>query len=86
MKKIKNEAELFKAALKAGMVYGEKRGAVVFEEGDSVNERAMYIYRLLVHDKIIAPLPEPQVSQKSVKHRLALWHARSLEKNDPLLN
>jgi len=86
MKKIKNEAELFKAALQAGMAYGEKRGAVVFEEGDSVNERAMYIYRLLVHDKIIAPLPESQVSQKSVKHRLALWHARSLDKDDPLLN
>ena len=86
MKKIKNEAELFRAALEAGMGYGEKRGAVVFEAGDSVNERALYIYRLLVHDKIIAPMPEGQVSQKSVKHRLSLWHARSLDKDDPLLN
>ena len=86
MKKLKNEADLFRAALEAGMKYGEERGAVVFEEGDSVNERAMYIYRLLVHDKIIAPMPENQVSQKSVKHRLALWHARSLPKDDPLLN
>jgi hypothetical protein len=59
MKKIKNEAALFRASLEAGMAYGEKRGAVVFEEGDSVDERAMYIYRLLVHDKIIAPMPEP---------------------------
>jgi hypothetical protein len=86
MKKLKNESELFRAALEAGMKYGEVRGAVVFEEGDSVNERALYIYRLLVHDKIIAPMPENQVSQKSVKHRLAIWHARSLPKDDPLLN
>ena len=86
MKKIKNEAELFRAALEAGMAYGEKRGAVEFEPTDSVNERAMYIYRLLVHDKLIAPMPENQVSQKSVKHRLSLWHARSLSKDDPLLN
>lgn len=85
MKKLKNEAQLFRAALEAGMAYGEKRGAVIFEATDSVNERAMYIYRLLVHDKIIAPMPEPQVSQKSVKHRLCLWHIRSLAKDDPLL-
>jgi len=86
VKKIKNEAALFRAALEAGMAYGEKRGAVIFEATDSVKERAMYIYRLLVHDKIIAPMPEAQVSQKSVKHRLSLWHARSLAKDDPLLN
>lgn len=85
MKKTKNEAELFRAALEAGMAYGEKRGAVVFEASDSVNERALYIYRLLVHDKVIAPMPEVQVSQKSVKHRISLWYARSLPKDDPLL-
>lgn len=86
MKKLKNESELFRAALEAGMKYGEKRGAVVFEEGDSVNERAMYIYRLLVHDKIIAPMPELQVSQKSVKRRLSLWLASTLPSDHPLLN
>ena len=85
MKKLKNEAELFKAALEAGVKYGENRGAVEFEATDSVSEKALYIYRLLVHDKIIAPLPEEQVSQKSVRHRLALWHARNLPKDDPLL-
>jgi hypothetical protein len=31
MKKVKNEAELAKAALLAGMRYAEKRGAAVFE-------------------------------------------------------
>lgn len=85
MKKLKHEGELFKAALEAGMAYGEKRGVVEFEPTDSVNDRALYIYRLLVHDGVISPLPEEQVSQKSVRHRLALWHARQLPKDHPLL-
>ncbi len=85
MKKLKNEAELFKAALEAGVKYGEGRGVVEFEATDSAHEKALYIYRLLVHDKLIAPLPEEQVSQKSVRHRLAMWHARTLPKGDPLL-
>ena len=85
MKKLKNEAEMFKAALEAGMEYGEQRGVVEFEPTDSASEKALYVYRLLVHDKIIAPLPEEQVPQKSVRHRLAMWHARQLPKDDPLL-
>lgn len=85
MKKLKHEGELFKAALEAGVRYGEKRGVVKFEPTDSVTEKALYIYRLLVHDNLIAPLPEEQVSQKSVRHRLAMWHARQLPKDDPLL-
>jgi hypothetical protein len=58
MKKLKHEAELVKAALLAGMKYGEERGAVEFEPTDSANERIQYIYRLLVHDQKIQPLPE----------------------------
>ncbi len=85
MKKLKHEAELFKAALEAGVKYGEDRKAVEFEDTDSASDKALYIYRLLVYDKLIAPLPEEQVSQKSVRHRLALWHARQLPKDDPLL-
>jgi hypothetical protein len=85
VKKLKHETELFKAALEAGVKYGEKRGVVEFEATDSVHDKALYIYRLLVHDKIIAPLPEEQVSQKSVQHRLAKWHARTLPRDDPLL-
>ncbi len=85
-KKLKNEGELFKAALEAGMKYGEDRGVVEFEPTDSAADKALYVYRLLVHDKLIAPLPEEQVSQKSVRHRLAMWHARQLPKDDPLLN
>ncbi len=85
MKKLKNEAELFKAALAAGVSYAEDRKVVEFEDTDSMADKALFIYRLLVHDKLLAPLPESQVSQKSVRHRLALWHARSLPKDDPLL-
>lgn len=76
MKKLENEKELAKKALKVGSVYAEKRGAAQFEATDSVAERMLYIYRLLVHDKLIQPLPEDQVSQKSVQHKLALWASR----------
>jgi len=86
MKKLKHEAELVKAALHAGMKYAEERGAAVFEPTASVNERLLYIYRLLVHDKLIQPMPEDQVSQQSLRHRLALWYAKQLPKDHPLLN
>ncbi|MAV25473.1 MAG: DUF5062 domain-containing protein [Gammaproteobacteria bacterium] len=85
MKKLKHEKELLKFAVEAGMKYGTERGVVEFEPTDSVNERVMYLYRLLVHDKVIQPLPEDQVSQKSAGHKLALWYAKSLPKGDPLL-
>lgn len=86
MKKLKHETELVKAALHAGMKYAEERGAAVFEPTDSVNERILYIYRLLVHDKLIQPMPEDQVSQQTLRHRLALWYAKQLPKDHPLLN
>lgn len=85
MKKLKHEAELFKEALQAGMKYGEERGAVIFEATDSQSEKILYVYRLLVHDKIIQPLPEDQVSQQSMRHKLALWYAKQLPKDHPLL-
>ena len=84
MKKLKHEAELFKAALAAGIQYAEGRKAVEFEATDSARDKALYIYRLLVHDKIIAPMPEEQVSEKSVRHRLATWYAHQLPADHPL--
>ncbi|HKT73112.1 MAG TPA: DUF5062 family protein [Steroidobacteraceae bacterium] len=86
MKKFKHEAELFKAALRAGVEYAEGRKAVEFEQTDSASQKALYIYRLLVHDKVIAPMPEEQVSEKSIRHRLASWHAHQLPKGHPLLD
>ncbi|MFZ2509224.1 MAG: DUF5062 family protein [Steroidobacteraceae bacterium] len=85
MKKLKNEGELFKAALAAAMKYGVDRGAVEFEPTDSASEKLLYVYRLLVHDKMIHPLPEDQVSEKTMRHKLAIWYAKQLPKDDPLL-
>jgi hypothetical protein len=76
--KHKNEADLFKAGLAAGVQYAEHRGAVVFEKTDSASDKALYVYRLLVHDKLIQPMPEEQVSEQSVRHRIAMWHAHQL--------
>ncbi len=75
MSKLKNEAETFKAALLAGIRYAEGRGAVQFEATDSASAKALYVYRLLVHDKLITPMPENQVAEKTIRHRLATWYA-----------
>jgi hypothetical protein len=85
MKKLKHEAELFKAALLAGIQYAEGRKVVQFEATDSAKDKALYVYRLLVHDKKIAPMPEDQVSEKTVRHRLATWYAHQLPDGHPLL-
>ena len=85
-KKLKHEAELFKAALLAAVSYAVGRKAVEFETTDSASQKLLYVYRLLVHDKLIQPLPEDQVSEKSMRHRLAMWHARGLPKGHPLLD
>jgi hypothetical protein len=76
VKKLKNEKELVKKAIAEGVKYGEARGVVEFEPTDSASEKIEYIYRLLVHDKVIQPIPEDQVSQTSMKHKLAIWASR----------
>jgi hypothetical protein len=76
MTKLKNEKELVKKAIALGVEYGEKRGVVEFEATDSANDKLEYIYRLLVHDKLIQPLPAEQVSQKNIRHRLAVWASK----------
>jgi Domain of unknown function (DUF5062) len=85
MKKLKHEAELFKGALLAGVKYAEGRKAVEFEPTDSASQKLLYIYRLLVHDKIIQPLPEDQVAEASMRHKLAIWYSKQLPKDHPLL-
>ena len=76
MKKLKNEKELIKKAILEGVSYGEKRGVVEFEATDSADEKVQYIYRLLVHDKVIQPIPEIEISQKSMRHKLAIWASK----------
>jgi hypothetical protein len=85
MKKLKHEAELFKAALRAAVEYAERRKAVEFESTDSASAKALYVYRLLVHDKMIVPMPEEQIGEKTIRHRLATWYAHQLPKGHPLL-
>ncbi len=85
MKRFKHEAELFKAALLAGVEYAEGRKAVEFEATDSASSKALYVYRLLVHDKVISPMPEDQVGEKTIRHRLAAWYAHQLPAGHRLL-
>ena len=70
MKKLKHEAELYKEAFAAGIKYAEGRGVVEFEPTDSASEKLLYVYRLLVHDKVMQPLPEEQVAEKALRHKL----------------
>lgn len=76
MKKLKNEKEMVKKAIVEGMRYGEERGVVEFEPTDSAADKIEYIYRLLVHDKIIQPLPQDQISLLTMKHRIAIWASK----------
>jgi hypothetical protein len=85
MKKLKHETELFKAGLLAAMKYAEERGAVEFEATDSASQKLLYVYRLLVHDKKIQPLPEDQVAEVTMRHKLAIWYSKQLPEDHPLL-
>ncbi len=76
MKKLKNEKELVKKAIAEGMKYGEKRGIVEFKPTDSAPGKIEFIYHLLVFDKVIQPLPQDQISQLTMKHRLAIWASK----------
>ncbi|MFT7110708.1 MAG: hypothetical protein ACI843_002383 [Psychrobacter glaciei] len=76
MKKLKDEKELVKKAILLGMSYAEKRGVAKFEATDSASEKVEYVYRLFVHDKIIQALPQDQVSQQSMAHKLAIWASK----------
>ncbi len=86
MKKLKNEAELVKIALKVGMNIAERSGAAVFEATDSRKDKLEYVYRLLVHAKAIQPLAKGDESQEKIRHKLALWITHRLPKDHPLLS
>ncbi|MCX2980092.1 DUF5062 family protein [Halieaceae bacterium IMCC14734] len=84
MKKLKNETELLREALRIGAVYAQKRGAGEFEAADSAHDKVTFLYRLLVRDKLIQPLAKDQVSDPNMKHKLALWMSRQLPDDHPL--
>ncbi len=85
MKKLKNEAAFLKEAIRMGVEYAEKRGVVEFEPTDTHNDKIEYIYKLLVHDKVIQPLARGQQSQPNMRRKLALWVSRQLPADHPLL-
>ncbi len=85
MKKLANEAELVTHALKVGAVYAQKRGVGRFEDTDSAKDKITYLYRLLVHDKLIQPLAKGHEDEPNMRHKLALWMSRQLPEDHPLL-
>ncbi|WP_305857360.1 DUF5062 family protein [Balneatrix alpica] len=84
MSKLKHESELAKEAVRVGMLYAQKRAVAEFEATDSSNAKIEYVYRLLVHDKLIQPLAKGQESLPNMKHKLALWMSRQLPQEHPL--
>jgi hypothetical protein len=85
-RKMKNESGLLREALQMIMDDAVKRGIVEFEPDDSHNLKIEYAYRLLIHDKEIAPLPPDQLTLPNMRHRLAKWVTRKLPSDHPLLN
>ncbi len=85
MKKFKNEPELVKKALHVGAVYARKRGYGEVEDHDSVKLKVEFVYRVLVEDKLIQPLAKDQISDPTMRHKLALWLSRQLPTDHPLL-
>ena len=86
MKKIKNEGELLKEAIRVGTRYFEARGAGKFDGSDHADIKVRAIYLLLVKDAVIQPLAKQDESVQNMKHKLALWIAKSLPADHALLN
>lgn len=84
MKKLKHEKELVKLTLDMVMAIAEKKGVVKFDATDSSKEKIEYVYRLLVHDKVLQPLAKDQESQPNMKHKLACWMEKQLPVGHPL--
>jgi len=84
-KKLKNEPALLNEALRMIMDDAVRRGIVEFEATDSRDLKIEYAYRLLVHDKKIAPLPANQRSAPNIRHRLAMWVTHELPEGHELL-
>ena len=85
-KKLKNEKGLLREALQMIMDDAVKRGIVEFEATDSHDLKIQYAYRLLIHDKEIAPLPKGQETLPKIRHRLAMWVTHKLPADHELLS
>ncbi len=85
MKKIKNEALLVKKAIEVGEKYAQSRGYKRFGATDSSKEKIEALYRLLVNDKLIVPVPKIHEDQPNMKHKLAIWISKQLPEGHSLL-
>ncbi len=85
MKKIKNQNQLLKKALIVGEKYALNRGYKNFGATDSHKEKIEAIYRLLVLDNLIQPIPEAQENELNFKHKLVIWISKQLPADHPLL-
>jgi hypothetical protein len=85
MKKIKNEAALLKKAITVAERYAISRGYKGFSPSDAAKQKVESLYRLLVHDKLITPLPEGKEDLASLKHRLVMWIIKQLPDDHELL-
>jgi len=85
IKKIKHEKELLKKALEVGQAYAKNVGYPPFNPTDPAKVKIECIYRLLVNDKIIHPLPVDQENGANMKHKLAVWLSKKLPEGHPLL-
>lgn len=85
MKKIKNEAELLKEAIRVGMRYFEARGAGKIDAEDAIEIKIRAIYSLLVKDKVVQPLASKDENVQNMKHKLAIWIAKNLPADHHLL-
>ena len=84
-KKLKHEKELLRLALDTILEDAINRGIVEIEATDSHDLKIQYAYRLLIHDKAIAPLPKDQETMPKIRHRLAMWMTHQLPEGHRLL-
>ncbi|MDA1371146.1 MAG: DUF5062 family protein [Proteobacteria bacterium] len=84
-KKIRNETELLKEAIRVGSRYFQARGAGEFEATDHIDMKVRAIYLLLVKDNVIQPLASPQENVQNMRHKLAIWISKKLPADHALL-
>ena len=85
MKKIKNQNELLREAIRVGSRYFEARGAGKFEATDHADMKVRAIYLLLVKDKVIQPLASTDQNVQNMRHKLAIWISKNLPPDHRLL-
>ncbi len=85
MKQLKNEKALFKKAMEIGEALAVKSGYHSFKPTDSAADKAEAIYRMLVHLKLLVPLPPDKENGVNIRHRLVKWIAGKLPEDHPLL-